>query len=381
MKKILCVGVSVRAMVESAVRSDYPVAALDAFGDQDLRVLAESHSLHADFGVSYSAKSVLEFARRFDFDVLAYTSDLENHPGILDTFAAHHLIAGNSARTVRSARDWPPLFQKLRQAGFPAPDSIFRGDAREPDPERRWLIKPVLSGGGHGISFLRGKAAADARSFIQQYIAGKSCSASFVANGRESVVVGITEQMAGLAEFGAKGFRYCGNILPLPEMLDAGAGRTILEQARRIASFLTAEYGLTGVNGFDFILNGGRVWLTEINPRYSASMELIERAYDLPIFHLHMQAALEGRLPAFDLASRLDKGGFYAKTILFSGMDSRAPDTIGWLGSGLRDIPAPGEKLPQGAPICTIFAGCPSYDGVFAELVGKAAALKEQIYG
>jgi predicted ATP-grasp superfamily ATP-dependent carboligase len=38
--KILVAGVSVRAMVESAIRSGYLILALDAFGDRDLRVLA-----------------------------------------------------------------------------------------------------------------------------------------------------------------------------------------------------------------------------------------------------------------------------------------------------------------------------------------------------
>jgi len=49
MMKILIAGLSVRAMATSAVQSGYPVIALDAFGDQDLKAVAESHSLHHDF--------------------------------------------------------------------------------------------------------------------------------------------------------------------------------------------------------------------------------------------------------------------------------------------------------------------------------------------
>ena len=134
----------------------------------------------------------------------------------------------------------------------------------------------------------------------------------------------------------------------------------ILEQVRRLAEFLTREYGLTGVNGIDFILDGDQVWLTEINPRYSASMELIERAYGLPMFHLHVKAALDGKLPDFKLESVLDSGMYYGKAVLFAERDATAPDTQDWMARNIRDVPASGEKLRKGSPVCTILASRPT---------------------
>jgi predicted ATP-grasp superfamily ATP-dependent carboligase len=111
--KILVVGISVRAMVESAVHSGYSVIALDAFGDQDLRELAEAHSLHHDFHARYSSRALYEAGRQLDFDSVAYTSNLENHPEIIRQLGQDHQILGNSSDVVKSVRSWKALFSWL----------------------------------------------------------------------------------------------------------------------------------------------------------------------------------------------------------------------------------------------------------------------------
>ncbi len=64
-----------------------------------------------------------------------------------------------------------------------------------------------------------------------------------------------------------------------------------------MANQLTQEFGLRGVNGIDLVIPDDLgVHLIEVNPRYTASMELVERAYGLNIFALHLEA-LAGRLP------------------------------------------------------------------------------------
>jgi predicted ATP-grasp superfamily ATP-dependent carboligase len=377
--KILVIGISVRAMVESAVGSQYSVAALDAFGDQDLRALAESRSLRRDFGVPYSPNALYQACRKLCFEAVAYTSNLENHPGVLDRFSRNCRLVGNSPQSVRAVRHWPRLFSRLRQAGFSVPETIF-GVTDKPDPNQRWLLKPILSGGGHGISFAGEKASSGNRRMLQQYVPGKPCSASFVSNGCESVLIGITEQLIGMHHFGSKGFQYCGNILPLPEAREKSTGEMILNQVRNAAEFLTREFGLTGVNGFDFILNNGRIWLTEVNPRYSASMELIEQAYGLPVFDLHVQSVLNGRLPEFRLESLLNNAKFFGKSILFCERNTTAPEIPDWRNQCIKDIPAPGEQLREGSPICTILASRSRYDETLGDLQLKASALKEEFY-
>jgi predicted ATP-grasp superfamily ATP-dependent carboligase len=378
--KILLIGVSVRAMAESAVNSNYAVVALDGFGDRDLRAIAETHGLMRDFHVPYQAQALFDASRHLDFDAVAYTANLENHPEVLDRFVAHRSLIGNLPGAVRSVRCWRDLFSRLQQAGFPVPKTVFNRD-HEVDARTGWLVKPVLSGGGHGIHPWDGRALTDTQYMLQQHIPGKACSASFVANRVGACLIGISEQLLGFEQFGVGGFRYCGSIIPLPEVLESETAKVVLEQVRRIAAFLTLEFGLTGVNGFDFILDGERVVLVEVNPRYSASMELLEKAYGLPVFRLHTEAVIDGRLPEFDLESQINRGQFFGKAVLFSEMNCVAPDILNDLGSNLKDIPMPGERLHEGSPICTLLTNKPTYKEILDDLTRRVGMLKRQIYG
>jgi predicted ATP-grasp superfamily ATP-dependent carboligase len=109
-------------------------------------------------------------------------------------------------------------------------------------------------------------------------------------------------------------------------------------------------------------------------------MELIERAYSLPMFELHVRAVLQGELPRFDLATRLANEPFHGKAILYAERDAVAANTLSWLERGIRDVPIPGESLTQGGPICTVLAYAPTRDNCFADLVAQAEALKGEIY-
>ncbi|HTY61061.1 MAG TPA: ATP-grasp domain-containing protein [Acidobacteriota bacterium] len=378
--KILILGISTRAMAESAVGSGYAIVALDAFGDKDLKRLTEAYSLRRDFDARYSPHALYIASRSLTYDAVAYTSNLENHPGILERIGGGRRIIGNSPQILGSVRDWAGLFTGLKRSGFLVPETIFAGEKREADSHRRWLVKPVASGGGHGIDFQKSSKFPGSRFVRQEFIPGTPCSASFVANGRDCVVLGITRQLTGMHSFGASGFRYCGNILPLPEATKAVRGLHLVGEVRRLVEFLTCEYRLNGVNGVDFVLNGEHIVLTEVNPRYSASMELIEQAYDLPIFHLHAEAALEGRLPDFRLEAVLGNENFFGKAVLFAERNAVAPDTKGWLDSGARDIPERGEILQKGNPICTVLAKGRAFEETLTELIRKSALLKEEIY-
>jgi predicted ATP-grasp superfamily ATP-dependent carboligase len=240
------------------------------------------------------------------------------------------------------------------------------------------LCKPARSGGGHGITFWAGDKPAGKGFLLQEYIEGQPGSASFVANGRESVILGLTEQLIGCPEFGAGEFRYCGNILPLAQE----TRQTALTQVEHIVSQLTREFGLVGVNGLDFVLKDGQVYPLEVNPRYSASMELIEQAYGLSIFDLHVRAIAQGELPDFDLTQGWQADTrFYGKTILYAEKDGQAPDTRVWPEREIRDVPFPGESLTQGTPICTVLASAATRDSCFADLAAQTQLLRGEIYG
>ena len=377
--RILIIGVSTRGVAESAKAAGYDLVTIDYFGDYDQKSWCENLSLKRDLNLPCGSAQLYEASRNLKFDAVAYTSNLENHPEVVKKFedasgARHSRLLGNSADVLSRVRHWPTLFGFLQGQGVQVPETLYEHQPPAND-KRRWLRKPIHSGGGHDISFWEKDRPTGAMFILQEHISGISASAAFVSNGKECVVLGLTEQIIGRSEFGARGFRYCGNVLPLTAGQNAA-----LVQVQDITTRLTREFKLVGVNGLDFVLKDGQVFPIEVNPRYSASMELIERAYGLPIFDLHVQSIQQGALPDFDLAARLADDRFYGKAILYAEQDGVAPDTRGWPARDIRDVPFPGETWSPGDPVCTVLASGLTQAECFAGLVAQAEAIKGEIY-
>jgi len=371
--RILILGLSTRAIAESAVRGGYDVLTLDYFGDRDQRELVENYSLMRDFHLGFSSQALLEASRHLDFEAVVYNSNLENHPDVVEELAQGHVLLGNTPQTLREVRHWPTLRSFCGEAGVPFPATLFAGEGL---PEGGcWLRKPVRSGGGHGISFWRGEPL-DENHLLQEYIEGIHASAAFVADGRDCVLLGVTEQLIGREELGARGFAWCGNILPLALPL------SLLDAVEDVAAKLTRRFCLRGVNGFDFVLarREGRLipYLVEVNPRYTASMELMEWVYGLNIFDLHV-CSFEGELPTFSLRENIHQPGFYGKGIVYAREDAVMPETGGWRAKGRRDIPFPGERIGTRHPICTVLAQGKSRDECWHRLVEAADAVQGEI--
>lgn len=334
--RILLTGLTTRAVAESAVRAGADVVSVDYFGDLDQERLCEIHPLR-ERGLGYSATALLAVARELSYDAVVYCGGLENHPDVVAALAEGRALYGNEPSTLRRVRDPGDLFPYLAREGFEAPDTRV---AEDPPPAGgRWLVKPARGGGGQGVRPYAGEPPT-ASQIVQELVEGVSASASFVADGRRSVVLGWTEQ-----RHRSGSFRYAGNVMPLDG--DATAWREV----EAIAAALTREYGLRGLNGFDFVLRGEHPVLVEVNPRYCASMELVERAAGASLFGLHL-AACAGRLPARPTLAP----GVFGKGIVYAPRALVAPDTTAWLARGVRDVPHPGEIIRAGHPVCTVLA-------------------------
>ncbi|MBA7610819.1 hypothetical protein ES703_18033 [subsurface metagenome] len=267
---------------------------------------------------------------------------------MVDKLVQGKILLGNASQILKQVRHWPAILSFCREEGILFPETRFAGDP--PPPGGCWLIKPNRSGGGHGISFWHGNPPGRNR-ILQEYIEGIPASAAFVADGRDCVLLGVTEQLI------EERFKWAGNILPLK--LPSKQTDSFLHTVEYIASRLTRAFHLRGVNGFDFQLIGeGRrlkPCLIEVNPRYTASMELMEQAYGLNIFDLHVRS-FWGELPSFSLRERIHKTGFFGKRIVYADSTAMMPETSGWRAGGRKDVPFPGERIKPGHPVCTVFA-------------------------
>lgn len=378
--RILIAGFSTRAIAESAVRSGADVVTLDYFGDRDQRALVENHSLLRDYRVPFSAQALLQASLGLPAEGLVYISNLENHPDVLKQMSEGRTLLGNSPETLRQVRDWGQLREFLSDSGFACPITLMPGEEPAADAHRRWLIKPVESGGGHGVEWWSG-APLQQGQLLQEFVEGLPASVSFVADGRRAVMVGLSEQLIGRRALGARGFTWCGNIVPAD--LDPAARTLLLATLQRLVDQLTTRFGLRGLNGLDLVLAPGASGvptpcLVEVNPRYTASMELVESAYGLNPFELHLQA-MKGLLPEF----RLDDEAatpYFGKAIVFAEADRPMPDTSSWASKGRRDIPFTGEPIQRGHPICTVLARGSTRSQCWEALLGAADSVQADVF-
>lgn len=379
MRRHLLVGLSTRALAESAVKSCHNVLTLDYFGDQDQKARVENFSLAREYHLPFSAENLLIASNDFAFDTVTYTANLENHPNVVAALAKRGKLAGNGPETISRIRDWSVLREFCTKNAIPHPPTLLPGEESQATSKYIWLSKPVNGGGGRGIQRWDGGPLNDS-SVLQARVEGVPASAAFVADGEKAVVIGLTRQLNGYSEFGVSGYNWCGNILPLP--LEADKTRSILGEVEDMLNRLTRNFGLKGVGGMDFVISEDvdgklRPFLLEINPRYTGSMELIEWAYGLNIYSLHLEAC-EGRLPGFILSEHLNEK-YYGKGIVFARQDVFVQDNENWSELGRRDIPFPGDKINQGHPVCTVLASGDTYDDCYANLCISAEDVRREI--
>jgi uncharacterized protein len=352
----LIVGVTTRAIAESARRAGHDVLTIDYFGDLDQKALCPNRSLREQ-GLRYSAGALVRLARDLSYDAIVYAGGLENHPAAVATLARGRILFGNTSSSLEAVRSPRRLFAALAGMGFSVP--VTRESCRELPGVAGWLSKPIRSGGGRGVRVWRG-GRLSANRILQEFVEGVPASASFVADGKRSVVLGVTRQLHG-----PRGFSYAGNIMPLTVSPDT------MTEIAAIASGLTRAFALRGVNGYDFVLRGGRPVVLEVNPRYCASMELIERATGLSVFDAHV-AACRGRLPG---ASPAAAPGAWGKRVVYAPRTIRVSDTRAWVQRGVRDVPVPGDTIGRGHPICTVLAEAASSGECDQRLAAAAASV------
>lgn len=364
------VGSSARAAAFSAARSGFFVHAGDLFADADLRHVAETTRI-GDYPSGLGRVIAGPQAGGW-----IYTGALENQPELVDAWARRRPLLGNPGSVLRGVRDPQQLAGVFARHGLSFPAISCRADDLPRDGS--WLRKPLQSAAGAGIHPWRGVAHDPRDGYFQQRVDGVSYSGAYLANGSRAVLLGITEQLVGSEWTGASGFRYCGSLGP------AAHSDQVMEDFRRIGLALATEFGLRGLFGVDAIVNANGVWPVEVNPRYTASLEVLERAFSLSTIALHVEACLSGGLP--DEAARRGRDEPSGKAIVYAERRLRVEGD--WLKrAGLRrdnawpqvaDIPEPGSIVDAGWPIATVLAAGHDTEEVRRLLRERAAQLRAE---
>ena len=377
MKKSLFVfGASARGILQSAVKAGYQVSAADLFADRDSEKLART------FLVKRNPDDFVDALHQSECHYSMYTGGPENHPRIVKRIEQKSRLLGNGSAVLTRLMDRKSLFRLIRKTGFNTPDSIFQGQQRPVNrPATEWLVKPFRSAGGQGIRRLdvleeteksgdlpSTDSGPENETYLQKYLEGPIVTANCLAwrgeNGKPTCrTLGICLQLNGDSRFNAPGFTYCGSVHPFP--LPAKQQ----DEIGAIGRLLARHYGLLGLFNLDFVLADGQLHFLEINPRYSASMELLERISGDNLFELQLAACCSpgsGLDHQLDQACRnrlpgkiLGKAIWYANRNLvvdpaFCDFAERQVDEEGL--PILSDIPLPHSRIEAGSPVFTVFA-------------------------
>ncbi len=370
MTRVLIVGISTRAMAQSAVRAGYDVVSLDFFGDSDQPASAEVYSLVRDFHKEPTLTTLARCAHFLEqnVDAVLVESGLENEPALMRLGTGRECLF-NSPSAVQGVRDLEKVRKVLTGSNVHIPEVIKSG---QPLPrEGYWLIKDLRHSGGMGVNGWDGKRKIGRHYIIERFVQGQLASACFVANGKKARLLGLTMQFAGVPELHAKPYAWCGNGAPL-------INREMEADMLQAADALTNAFGLVGINGIDFIIHDNGAYLVEVNPRIPASIDLFERLMGLNAFTLHIQGC-RGELPQIPDRSRIE--GVWGKGILYARNPVKVGDTSGWANRRIADIPHSDEEIPEGAPICTVMAHANDLDTCWEKILQNARHLYGELTG
>lgn len=367
---LLIVGASTRAAAFSALRAGLQPSCIDLFADADLSARCPVVRIP---GAEYP-DGIAERAAAMPDGPWMYTGALENRPALIDVVSKARLLWGNSAATLQRVRDPAFLAGLLQTHGLPCP--ALHALDREPPKTGRWLLKPRAGAAGVGIRRWQPGQSLPRRTslhYLQAFVEGGVFSAVFVARRGKAELLGVTRQLLGVPWLFAAEFHYCGS-------LSVDPAPALRQDLQRLGQVLTEACDLRGLFGVDFILHEERPWLVEVNPRYTASVEVVEESAGVPALAWHRSAFDAAYTPPLPMAS----GNVVGKAILFTDRDVTFPGDGPWrreLSEPRRafpdfaDIPCPGEAIPAGRPVCTLLARAASADACLGALRDSAERL------
>ncbi len=382
---LLVLGASTRSAAHSAIRAGFRPICADTFTDEDLQSAADILPLQPD---EYP-DDLIRCAKLAPPCPWMYTGALENYPQIVHTISRTRPLWGNSVDVLRSIRDPVSVHSILSSAGLPVPK--VRAASAPPAPDGTWMIKPIRSGGGRGIHIWNEHtlhcATLKEPHWFQKRIQGESLAALFIMAAGKSTLVGVTHQRVGTKGAHGPAHGYCGSLGPL--LLNASDR----QQVSRVGDILAGVVPLQGICGIDGIWNNEGFWPVDINPRYTASVEIVEHALGLPLIAWHANSCdselsqsvcdqLQDSLPKRPLC-------FGAKAILFAREPVVVPNLARLIPAGMEsplcrpviaDRPTPGSKIATGQPICSVFGWGSSESECESELAKWVKEVEGTIY-
>jgi predicted ATP-grasp superfamily ATP-dependent carboligase len=333
---LIVAAISARALAVAARRAGFAAVAIDAFGDEDARAVCDAvevvEKAMGGFAEVELAPIVARLTRAHAPAGLVYGSGFDDCPSRLAEISPFVRLFGAAPRALARAKD-PWIFARSCGAAGLAHPEIRRSP---PDAPSQWLIK--RHGGSGGLHVAPGRSRSPkAGDYWQRRIEGRALSLLFVRESAALTPIAWSEQWT--SPCAEAPFRYGGAAGPVEPAPPEGLLASL--------ATLTGALGLRGLASADFLDDGERFWLLEINARPGATLDVFDDDDD-PLLARHIDASTDRR--SAPPKARAPK----ASEIVYAEADARAPrgDWPGWAA----DRPPPGAAVPAGAPFCTVFA-------------------------
>ncbi|MEV1048228.1 ATP-grasp domain-containing protein [Streptomyces sp. NPDC049916] len=234
----------------------------------------------------------------------------------------HQLLAPPAAITATAA-DKTAVLPLLAEAGVSVPEYVLvpasgrlPADAYWPDHwDQAVLQRPENNLMGQGTVALhdRGQLSAALDRWagrplkVSRLVPGLSLTVTACAAADRTVVSAVSHQLVGMPELTTGWGTHCGNQLVGPDDLSPGLYDQARSRTHAVGEVLRGR-GFRGVFGLDLIVEGEKVHVIEINPRFQTVVSLVHAAEAgaglLPTLGLHILACLLPALPATRRTSR-----------------------------------------------------------------------------
>ena len=360
---LILIGASVRALAFSCIRAGYQPWCIDLYADEDLTKNCPTTLITKSFPDEIS--DLIKTAPKVP---ILYTGGLENHSALLQLLSAERTVLGITGNTLTNLRNTPEFYNLLKSKQINTPTIIT--STKDLNKETSYLRKPKYRSGGLGIKpFDPSKQTMvdDADFYYQEFIKGESRSAIFCFNESGFELLGASIQSSGIQSLHASDFLYSGNMGPVNPCASE------LKDLQTIGKIISSNYRPRGLLGMDYIINESRVYPLEINPRYTASMEVLELALGQNFITKHMQAFGFKTIcenPARTETSVIGKAIYYAPhdVLISEDVPWVSTETNPRLFSPFADIPRANSAIDKGSPVVTIFAKADSLTEVEVQL-------------
>ncbi|MGV3483209.1 MAG: ATP-grasp domain-containing protein [Planctomycetaceae bacterium] len=380
-RTVILIGSSVRAAAADAKRGGYRVIAIDRYGDRDLLSSCDAW-IPYDSGHRW-LQHLAQLPPAPVVPVGGFHWDRDANGWIANADALRsRLVAFPAPKTYAQLHSPAWLGEVAAGLGIAFPETrywsegdlrtLFRPTIDSPLQTDQWLRKPWVHGGGVGISVACEDAIPTGEQYLQRRLRGMSIGANFVAyqqpGGPRAVPLGIFRGIT-YRRNPAHPFLYGGSVGPISLCLP------VTSAIQRLGQAIAEQLPLVGLFNIDLMLGEkGDLALLEVNPRYSASMELIAIACGQPrsLIDWHL-ASYQNRPGVADEITTFQRetinhpaAKVACKRIVYASQAMIAPDLLAEAEpsrSGIEirycDLPPAKSAIAAGDPICTAIVSGP----------------------